>query len=343
MKNPDVNAGAGSTLRAGDWVEVLSADEILATLDERGCLDALPFMPEMLPFCGKTFRVFKAAHKTCDTIENYKGRRMASAVHLEGLRCDGADHGGCQAGCLLFWKEAWLRRVNGPQVQEKRAAVFSPAQSDRASASASHCDIASLARATHAPAGDGQEAADRYACQATELLKATTPFQWWEPGSYLKDLTSRNVRLDVLVIHMMIAALNVVLRLHWRGRPNAYPYIRGLAPRGQKTPTEELNLKAGDLVQVRSRQEIRRTLDANRRNRGLSFDVEMVRYCGGTFRVLRRVEKLIDEKTGKMIYPPGVCLILDGATCVGCLSRDRLFCPRSIYPYWREIWLRRVE
>jgi hypothetical protein len=43
-------------LRVGDWVEVRSAAEIFATLDERGCLDALPFMPEMLSYCGKSSR-----------------------------------------------------------------------------------------------------------------------------------------------------------------------------------------------------------------------------------------------------------------------------------------------
>ena len=37
---------------------------------------------------------------------------MTNAVHLEGLRCDGAGHDGCQAGCLLFWKESWLKRVD---------------------------------------------------------------------------------------------------------------------------------------------------------------------------------------------------------------------------------------
>ena len=39
--------------RAGDWAEVKSADEILASLDERGCLDGLPFMPEMLQYSDK--------------------------------------------------------------------------------------------------------------------------------------------------------------------------------------------------------------------------------------------------------------------------------------------------
>src|SRR5262245_35615858 len=101
-------------LRVGDWIEVRSRDEILSTLDERGCLDSLPFMPEMLKYCGKRFRVYRSAHKTCDTIKEYKIRRMTNAVHLEGLRCDGEAHGGCQAGCLLFWKEAWLKPIATP-------------------------------------------------------------------------------------------------------------------------------------------------------------------------------------------------------------------------------------
>jgi hypothetical protein len=297
-------------------------------------------MPEMLQYCGRRFRVFKSAHKTCDTIERYVARRMTNAVHLGELRCDGAAHDGCQAGCLIFWKEAWLKRASGPagQGDERQTAV----PSNSVAASASRCDIDALSRATRVTTRQAEAQGEHlYSCQATELLRATAPLRWWEPGQYLRDLTSRNVRLHVFILHVLIAAFNVVMRLHWRGRPCVYPYVRGLA--GDKTPTEVLNLQAGESVQVRSKDEIRRTLNANNRNRGLSFDVEMVPYCGGTYRVLRRVEKLVDEKTGKMIRPPGACIILDGVTCGGCLSRNRLFCPRSIYPYWHEIWLKRAE
>ena len=49
-------------------MEVSSAAEILGTLDEQGRLDGLPFMPEMLQFCGQRVRVQSRAHKTCDTI-----------------------------------------------------------------------------------------------------------------------------------------------------------------------------------------------------------------------------------------------------------------------------------
>src|SRR5262245_42606183 len=90
--------GQALDLRVGEVVEVRSESEILATLDERGELESLPFMPEMLQFCGRRFRVDKLAVKLCDTISSTGLYRMRNAVHLAGVRCDGKAHGGCQAG-----------------------------------------------------------------------------------------------------------------------------------------------------------------------------------------------------------------------------------------------------
>jgi hypothetical protein len=323
-------------LHVGSLVEVLSPEEILCTLDDRGCLDGLPFMPEMLEYCGQRFRVYKSAHKTCDTIEKPVSRHMANAVHLEGIRCDGAAHGGCQAGCLLFWKKAWLRPIR----REKSKTNNGPAPKDLdGGVTATHSGIDALHRATRTEAATPDPTEERYACQATELLRATTPLLWWDPRHYLRDLLSGNVGLGDFVRYVAIAAYNVVMRLHWRGRP--YPYIRGLAQ--ARTPNAVLNLQAGELVQVRAKDEIMQTINAVQKNRGLWFDVEMLRFCGKTFRVLRRVERIINDKTGAMIRMPNGCLILDGATCSGCVSRDRLFCPRSIYPYWHEVWLKRPD
>src|SRR5258706_9654215 len=105
---------------AGDWVEVLSKEEILRTLDKNGQLEGLPFMPQMFKYCGKHFRVFKRAHKTCDTVFPIRGRKMSNAVHLE-TRCDGEAYGGCQAGCLIFWKEAWLKRVGKEDIRDLKS------------------------------------------------------------------------------------------------------------------------------------------------------------------------------------------------------------------------------
>ena len=325
-----------SGYRAGDWVEVKSAKEILATLDDKGRLDHLPFMPEMLQFCGKRFLVSKSAHKSCDTISDWKTiRGQANAVHLEGLRCDGGAHGGCQAGCLLFWKDTWLKRVNGKNSDSGSVNVpLNPGEGH------SGCELEVLTRATCSTEIPTDPAVEkRYFCQATELPQATTPISWWDPRPYLVDILSGNVRIDAFIRYVAIAAFNVAMRFYSRGRP--YPYVHGQAQ--GKTPVELLNLQPGEMVRVRSKEEIMQTINEGSRNRGLWFDVEMVPFCGKTFRVLRRVERIINEKTGRLISLPNDCLILEGVECSGCFSRYRLFCPRRIYPYWREIWLRRTD
>src|SRR5262245_38739750 len=96
-------------LRAGEWVEVRSKEEILRSLDSNGRLEKLPFTPQMFQYCGQRFKVEKREHKTGDTVNtDPSGRRLENAVHLE-LRCDGKAYGGCQTSCPLFWKEAWLK------------------------------------------------------------------------------------------------------------------------------------------------------------------------------------------------------------------------------------------
>lgn len=317
--------------RAGDWVEVRSAPEILATLDESGRMAGMPFMPEMLQYCGKRFRVASSAHKGCDTIGSYTNRRIEDAVHLADVRCDGSAHDGCQQGCLMWWKSAWLKPVDGGTAQAAPPAPPADAETARR--------IEALQRQTRAPAGESDAAGIRYCCQNTELLAFSEWMRWWDPRQYLKDLLSGNVKPGTFIRYALIAGFNAV----WRrvSRNPMHPYKSGTA-RG-KLPDDSLNLQPGELVQVRSRDEILKTLDGKRGYLGLSFDVEMEPFCGKTYRVLRRVERLIDERTGRMVRIKRDCIVLEGVTCGGCLSRNRMFCPRAIYPYWRELWLRRVS
>src|SRR5207302_9742694 len=107
-------------------------------LDEKAQLENLPFMPEMFEFCGKQFRVFKRAHKTCDPPNGVGGRRMLNTVHLEGTRCNGDAHGGCQARCLMFWKEAWLTKINEPALANPSKPLSSP-PSQRPAAGGRRC------------------------------------------------------------------------------------------------------------------------------------------------------------------------------------------------------------
>jgi len=106
-----------------------------------------------------------------------------------------------------------------------------------------------------------------------------------------------------------------------------------------KTPTGVSGIQPGDLVRVKSRAEIELTLNAELLNRGMGFDSEMARFCGRTARVARKVDHIIDEHSGKMLVMRSPCLVLEDIICEGVLHAN---CPRSITPYWREIWLDKV-
>jgi hypothetical protein len=334
-------------LKVGDWVEVRSKTEILATLDENGCLEGMPFMPEMLSFCGLRLPVYKRAHKTCDTVFPVRGRRVHDAVHLN-TRCDGSAHGGCQAGCLIFWKEAWLKPVAGPAKDSGRQLTDLKLGDETADANLAQTT-------THSDPASG---AVKYRCQATQLPYATAPLQWWEISQYIEDYRSGNVGLGAILrgffysayYHLSKAGIGLGRPLRWlydkvrvRMDGTLFPRRRGTIPEGAATPTSALNLQPGELVRVKSHQEILQTLNVNSMNRGMTWDAEMVPYCGGTYRVLRRVTQIINESTGEMQVMKNPCIILDSVICQSKYSHCRMFCPRSIYPYWREIWLERVN
>lgn len=104
----------------------------------------------------------------------------------------------------------------------------------------------------------------------------------------------------------------------------------------------DLNLQPGELVRVKSYDDILATLTGSR-HRGLHFDAEEVPYCGGTYRVKARIERFVDEKTGKLISLKTPAVMLENVWCQSRYSGCRMFCPRSIYAWWREVWLERVD
>jgi hypothetical protein len=315
-------------MRAGEMVEVRPPDEILASLDDACSLEGVPFMPEMLPYIGRRFRVSKRVEKICDTAGgSYLSRRMRGTVMLEDLRCDGSAHGGCQAGCRLYWKEEWLRPVeNGKE----------PAAEPDANALA---ELAARARhGTRTIRELDRTPTEVYRCQATEALVASEPLNRFDPRQYVRELTAGNVGpVRLLRVAMHAFSINLRRRLGLLG------YLP--LPRNGTTAVsgEKIGLRPGDLVQVRSTEEIAATLNEKGTTRGLWFDWEMIPYCGGTYRVRDRVERFIDDRTGELIEISSDCVVLDGVVCSGEHSSNRWLCPRAIYPYWREAWLRRVD
>lgn len=322
-------------LKVGDIVEVRSRAEILATLDENGELDNMPFMPEMLQYCGKRIRVGKVAHKACDTLTRGGVRKMENAVHLMGVRCGGEGHGGCQAACLIYWKHAWLRKVD----------PSTPVDVTPESADNEPRLLPLLTISSRRP--DGDDGSPRWRCQATEMLRATPnglPVR--DFAQYVNDVRTGNASVGWTTRAMLVGFYNRLQDVTSKRLPPALRVRDGkhwgfLVGRvAGKTPTVQLGLQPGDLVRVKSRAEIEQTLNAELLNRGMGFDAEMARYCGQTARVARRIDHILDEHTGEMLYMKSPCLVLEGIICEGAFN---VSCPRSITPYWREIWLEKIE
>lgn len=330
--------------RAGDWVEVRPVREILQSLDDLGEHERMPFMSEMLKHAGRRFKVSAVAHKTCDTVNRSGGRRVRNAVHLEDLRCDGSAHGGCQASCLLFWKTAWLRPL------DERSSRNDIEKEDRGS----DLETGHLDRNACKVNASGTVI---YRCQATTLPQWSSALRWWDIRQYWRDVRTRNVKADRAIATLALAAVFQLRRLgrgyrlsiwiydhvhRWlKGFPA--PHGMGLIKKGQSTPDQRLDLKKGELVEIKSKEEIWTTVNHQNRNRGLQIDEEMTRYCGMRFRVTERITQIIDERTGEMMHFSNPCIVLEGVNCLGEYSDRRLLCPRRITTYWREIWLKRAE
>ncbi len=324
------------TFRRGHRVRVRDAASILATLDENGDLDGMPFMPEMLSACGKEWVVNTRADKTCDTIDiTGCSRELDDTVHLTGARCDGSAHGGCQAGCLLYFKTEWLERVPPKRGQDSPDETMSDPEGE-----------VSTRPTTVVPpvlAGATMSGPETYRCQATQVLVASRPKgrlrHWWV------DIKTRNAPMSSIARAFMIANVDRYQRLSTRWLPpflllnggHQWPDVRG---RAEKTPVVTLDLQPGDWVEIKSLDEIRDQLTPEQRNRGLHFDREMVPYCGKRARVLRRVDRLIDEKSGRMLTTKTASFILEDVVCPGLYH---LLCPRQAYAFYREAWLRRVD
>jgi len=296
----------------GEKVEIRGESEILATLDENGTFEGLQFMPEMRKYCGRKFKVLNRVNKIM--VEGHGVRRMKNTVNLEGVTCDGKAHSGCQRSCFVLWKEAWLKRVQDHS-NKHRPSNYIPLETNKV-----------------------KKAQDKIVfCQSTNLLKAslnTYPFIS-RIDQFCKDIKcSRSAIEPFSYMCMLLHSLNLKARTIFTRKVQTT--IHGNLKR---TPTISLNLQVGELVEVRSQEEILATLDSRGRNRGLGFSAEMLKYCGKRYQVLKRVDIAINEETGKLRQINST-VILEGVTCDGTYHEH---CKRNCYCLWREIWLKRVH
>lgn len=236
----------------------------LATLDAQGRYEGLPFMPEMIPFCGRRSTVWRRADKVCDTVGYSGGRRLRDGVILGELRCDGSAHDGCQAECRIFWKTVWLRRVS-----------------------------------------QDTPPAPAFLSEDIELLHTSTrPYARSENESASVP-TYRSAKK-----HDNFAGVDL-------------------------TP--------GEWVRVKSKEENRSHSHPGRKESRNVVRPEDAPPTAGRCTGCGSISRFIHERNGRMLTLCSAPVTLEGVVCSGDRSICRWFCPRQIYPYWREFWLERVD
>jgi len=211
---------------------------------------------------------------------------------------------------MIFWREAWLRKVEDL-----------PARRDVGSNSDSRLRVRLKTRGT----------LGTYFCQASELLKATRPLSRWERfGKAISEVRAGNCTFAQM-------ARRIGTWFLWRARRVCLgEYACG---NQRSTPVASLNLRPGELIEVKSMADIRCTLNRTGHNRGLFFSPDMRLLYGKPQKVARRLEKIIVDGTGE-VRSMSNTVYLEGALC-GCDHAAFGGCSQSEFVYWREIWLRR--
>ena len=95
----------------------------------------------------------------------------------------------------------------------------------------------------------------------------------------------------------------------------------------------------GEIIRIQLKEEIHATLDAWKRYRGCSFMDEMWQFCGGSYKIYKKVNHILDERKQRFIKLKDV-YIPEGLICEGNWPfKD---CDRSCFFFWKSGWLQKL-
>jgi hypothetical protein len=103
-----------------------------------------------------------------------------------------------------------------------------------------------------------------------------------------------------------------------------------------------LSFCEGQLITVRSIDEILATLDNTRRCGGCAFLPGMEQFCGKTFTIKKVVRSFFDERRWRMLKCRNT-VILDEVYCDGSGNHDTQGCDRMCFYFWRTEWLEKND
>ncbi len=118
------------------------------------------------------------------------------------------------------------------------------------------------------------------------------------------------------------------------------------APSGMTRPpvqakVEVLGLRPGEWVTVRSTGDIEASLDARGCLGRTRFLKGMWKFSGRRFQVHKRIENVVDYRTGHM-WKVRDTVVLAGVYCERDPSEDKR-CDQTCFYFWKEAWLERCD
>ena len=159
-------------------------------------------------------------------------------------------------------------------------------------------------------------------CQIFELSAITKPL------SFFRYVLQRVKKVRHAIIRRCYFSMAIVRRIFFK-KSRSLSNVQSL-----------IVFHIGEVVKVRSKEDVMATLDNWKKLKGCGFMTEMEQYCGTIQRVKKQVRNFMDErdylvKKCKNMY------ILDGLMCEGV--KDFGPCDRSCYFFWRAEWLEKVD
>jgi hypothetical protein len=167
---------------------------------------------------------------------------------------------------------------------------------------------------------------DACSCTASHLVSASSPDQ---ETKYTKGLIPRMNRLLVYKAPFIVPFVYSVLL----DKP------RKAVVRKHIEFEADDDLKPGDVVVIRSENEINSTLDESGKFKGLLAMPEMTKFYGQEHRVFKKINRIMFEATGEMKTIKSPTYLLEGVFCDGG-NHNR--CERSCFLLWKREWLKKV-
>ena len=281
-------------------VYVKEFDEIVKSLDQNDSLNGVQFMPEMIKYCGTKQELLAPVKR----VKSDKRRFIDKLGYLEDV---------------YLLENTWCDGEHHNNCSRKCRILWHEEWfTEEEPQSMENTNETDLMLNNHDP----------LLCQSTTIDKAMTHisssffkniFEWF----YIQNTSLKDIVLDVLdslyYIYFSLTHEKVGILI--------------------RTPTNDIGLKVGDKVRVKSFDEIKATLDTKGRNRGLGFQTEMIKFCGkGVFTVSDVMNNAISEYTDE-IKKVKSSVLLKETFCDGRFHRR---CGRKCPHIWREIWLKKV-